>query len=480
MLEFATILIESEDINMLNIVIGYILLFITSIWTIDGLNVADCTQDCVWEKKFEVQDESNAGTNTSLTENDGTYDEGNDWSYSNSSSKTKKSKKCAKRQNGKKFLNSRVDGTPYSPASNKYNYFIYPGRSYHSCQNIDNNSRYSDAHIASREKPKRQNAGNPNRRKLGSANSRNSKSANGRKIENPYRQHVREPPIERFAQLPLQYSLGPSYPYFRRTDHHYFGNPHDINLGRKNLPYVDYDDAKSSSTSHRSYEDIRRVPIEDDDDDSESSSSDEDNLSIYSMNDSLCSHPRNPYKNKGHSGHHGPYGRDDHSVYSDTYNPHSLKGTKYVSSEHGSHNALEDNDVKKETELPLPDEHYRLPFKKGHHPYKDSECVVSEQDNNNDESYDFTIMPHFKKCCCVNKRIKHYIKKYNGKLAKQLPFLGTASFIGSIVFSFLVENIALPVIFSILSFIFTSYYIKRLKMKRKKKKRLRSEYYMKR
>ncbi|SBS82553.1 Plasmodium exported protein, unknown function [Plasmodium ovale curtisi] len=71
-----------------------------------------------------------------------------------------------------------------------------------------------------------------------------------------------------------------------------------------------------------------------------------------------------------------------------------------------------------------------------------------------------------------DKRLEKYFKKYDVNLTRKLPFLSTLFFIGSIAFS-AVNYIVAPIICSTLSFILTSYYIKKIKGKKKKQKRLR-------
>ncbi|GAB65949.1 hypothetical protein PCYB_081100, partial [Plasmodium cynomolgi strain B] len=167
---------------------------------------------------------------------------------------------------------------------------------------------------------------------------------------------------------------------------------------------------------------------------------------------------------------------DDYSVYDDTYDTHSLKSTKYVISEHGSHNVFDDDDGD-DDDLAFLDQHYTLPLKRRHHGYRDSEYVVNEKADKDYKRYDLRVIPHRIKGYGFDKRIKHYIRKYDGTVVKQLPFLSTVFFVGGVVFSCF-HYVAIPIICSTLSFIFTSYYIKRLKNKKRKQKRIKREYLM--
>ncbi|ANQ07951.1 Uncharacterized protein PCOAH_00023310 [Plasmodium coatneyi] len=429
---------------MLNIVIRYLLLLIISIWTLDRSEVVDCTYDSVWEKKFNVQEKSNASRNRLLTENEEMQDKVKDGSCSNSSSKSLRSNNHSNRQNTRRSSNSHVGDTRYSPATDNYNYLVPEGYMHDSNQKTDNSSRNKDVNDTSREKHKSQNA----------------ESSNGRKIDNPYRAHFEESLRKSFEELPYEYLEGPSDQHFERT----------------NLQDVDYDQIKPFSSSHGNYEDIRYASIDDDDDVSEGSTSEEDDFPNYSFNHSMSSRPRNPYHYKAKSRRHRLYETDDYSVYDDTYDTHSAGDSESVISDHGN-NALGHHDGKEE-DLSFLDQHYRLPLKKSNNANGDGEYVVNVKDDINKEIYDLTVKPHNKKASRVNKRIKRYIKKCDGKVVKQLPFLSTAFFIGGIVFS-CYNYVVIPIICSTLSFIFTSYYIKRLKMKRRKQKRIKREYLMK-
>ncbi|KMZ80984.1 hypothetical protein PVIIG_04502 [Plasmodium vivax India VII] len=403
---------------MLNIFIKNLLLFIISIWTLDRFNVVDCNYDSVRDKKFKVQDKPSVNANRTLTEGG------------------RRNNNYANRQNARRFLNSRAgDNRRYSSSYDNDNYVIFQGHNYPSYQHTDNYSRYQDANGSSRRRHRRQNVGSPNRRNF----------------EKP-RHHFEKPTHLDFDGLPHQ--------HFERT----------------NRLDLDYDDTKSFSGSHQNYEDIRYAPI-DDDDESEGSTSEEDNLSNYSFNGSLPHRRRVPYQRKGRSGRHRSYGRDDYSMFDDTFDTRSLKGTKYVISEHGNHNAFEDDDGDDDDDLAFLDQHYTLPLKKKNSVYGDSEYIVNEEDDNEYESHDLTVVPYSKKRNTVDKRMREYIKKYDGKVVKQLPFLSTVFFIGGVVFSCF-HYVAIPILCSTLSFIFTSYYIKRLKKKRKEQKRVRREYLM--
>ncbi|CAI7719911.1 Plasmodium exported protein, unknown function [Plasmodium vivax] len=470
---------------MLNIFIKNLLLFIISIWTLDRFNVVDCNYDSVRDKKFKVQDKPSVNTNRTLTEGGRRYDKGSDWAYANASARSQRNNNYANRQNARRFLNSRAgDNRRYSSSYDNDNYVIFQGHNYPSYQHTDNYSRYQDANGSSRRRHRRQNVGSPNRRNFESTNRRNFESTNRRNFENPYRHHYEDPYRHHFEEEPRQHYQGPYRHHFEEEPRHHFEKPTHLDFDglphqhfeRTNRLDLDYDDTKSFSGSHQNYEDIRYAPI-DDDDESEGSTSEEDNLSNYSFNGSLPHRRRVPYQRKGRSGRHRSYGRDDYSMFDDTFDTRSLKGTKYVISEHGNHNAFEDDDGDDDDDLAFLDQHYTLPLKKKNSVYGDSEYIVNEEDDNEYESHDLTVVPHSKKRNTVDKRMREYIKKYDGKVVKQLPFLSTVFFIGGVVFSCF-HYVAIPILCSTLSFIFTSYYIKRLKKKRKEQKRVRREYLM--
>lgn len=437
---------------MLNIVIKDLLLLIILIWTLDRSDVVERTCNSVWEKIFKAQDKSNPSGNRSLTENEEMHDEVNDRSCSNISIRSRGSNNCANRQNEGGSSNSHVGDTRYSPPSDNYNYLVPEGYIHHSNENTDNYSKDQDVNVTSSERRRSQNAG----------------SSNGRKCDNPYRPHSEE--------LPYEHPEGPPDQHFERTDHHYSENPYGQNSEIANSQNVPYDEINPFNNWHRNYDHIRYAPIDDDDDVSEGSTSEEDNLSNYSFNYSLPRGRRHLYQYKVESRRHGPFRTDDSSAYDDTSDTHSLRGNKYVIPEHDNHHAFGRHDGR-EDDLAFLDQHYRFPLEKSHCAHGNGEYVVNEKDGKKYESYDLRIKPHSKNTSRVHKRIKRYIKKYDGKVVKQLPFLSTAFFIGGIVFSCL-YYVAIPIICSTLSFIFTSYYIKRLKIKRKKQKRIKREYLM--
>ncbi|EUD67555.1 hypothetical protein C922_02261 [Plasmodium inui San Antonio 1] len=452
---------------MLNIFITHLLLLIISIWTLERFNIVECTCHSVWEKKFKIQDKANADTNRTLTENQNKYHKAGDWSYSYSSVRWQSRTSYAEKRNARRFLNSDNGNTRYLPTFGHANYVILQDHNYPSYEHSYNYSRYRNWNGATRARIRRQNVGTRKRRKFKSANRRNFENISGQKFENPLRQHFESPYRLHFKEPNRRYLEGLPRRYIEGSGHHIFQ--------RTNRLDVDYDDIKSFSNSDRNYEDIRYALIDDDDD--EGSSSEEDNLSNYSFNDCLSRRCRIPYEYKRYSGHHKSYGRDDYSVYDDTYDTHTLGGTRYVISEHGSHNALEDDDGDDYDDLAFLDKHYTLPLKNRHDTYRSSEYVVNQGEGKDYESYNLATVPPRKRRSRNKSRIKHYIKKYNAEVVKLLPSLSTGSFVAGVVFS-LFNYVAIPIICSTLSYIFSCFYIKELRKKMKKQKRIKRQYLM--
>ncbi|KAI4838719.1 hypothetical protein MKS88_002224 [Plasmodium brasilianum] len=80
-----------------------------------------------------------------------------------------------------------------------------------------------------------------------------------------------------------------------------------------------------------------------------------------------------------------------------------------------------------------------------------------------------------KKNSDIEKHFDAYYKKHDKKISKKIPFLSTLFFVGSVALSAM-EYVIVPIILSAISFVLTSYYIKKLKGRKRKKKKLKRMY----
>ncbi|GAW80440.1 Plasmodium exported protein, unknown function [Plasmodium gonderi] len=497
---------------MLNIFIKTCLLLIISIWILVIFNVLNCTYGAVWEKNFKAQAKYNEKTSRTLTEHARCRKENNRL-YTNFSYRPQRSNNYENRRNAKDFSYSRSYDRDYESIYDD-NYVLfqrnkdpyYQSTRYSHYDDTDVSSADDDDEIPQIKHTYRRKHEDYNDLKYGHRNRQNFEDDirkryednNRRKHENNYRQKFKDSFRQKYEDSNKRRRFGNNIRHkfednfrqqyedsnrrnfeFRSMENFEYSNRGNFasddrpKFERTNMRSFDYHEIPSFDSDDRKFDDIQYAPLDDDDDDDDSSSSEDMYYSNFSLNNNLPGRGRSRYSNKGTFA-YSQHERNDFPTYEDTYDDSSMKNINYVVSENNNCNIFE-GDYDDEDDLSFLENNYKLPLNNRHNCYNDS-YRVSHRADKDYETYDLRVMSHPSRGYISDKRLEKYMGRGNPTFVKKLPFLSTVFFVGGIIFSAF-HYVVIPIICSTLSFVLTSYYIKRLKKSKKRQKLFKRRYH---